>query len=52
MKRRIPQAPGPTWLWVVISAALLLILGYVRLGVYPEDFVPLSYGLPLLLFLL
>jgi signal transduction histidine kinase/ActR/RegA family two-component response regulator len=47
----IPEAPGPLWAWLLLSGALAAGLAYVRLAVFPDEFVPLAYGLPLLLFL-
>jgi signal transduction histidine kinase/ActR/RegA family two-component response regulator len=35
----------------MLSAAVVVVLAYVRLAVFPFDFVPLAYGLPVLLFL-
>jgi signal transduction histidine kinase/ActR/RegA family two-component response regulator len=47
----LPEAPGPLWAWVVVSLAVVVALAYVRLVIFPFDFVPLAYGLPVLLFL-
>jgi signal transduction histidine kinase/ActR/RegA family two-component response regulator len=41
-------ARGPLWLWVCISVGLVAAFGYLRLGVYPDRFVPLTNVLPLL----
>jgi signal transduction histidine kinase/ActR/RegA family two-component response regulator len=46
-----PKAPGPLWAWVLLSAAVVVGLAYVRLSIFPFEFVPLAYGLPVLLFL-
>jgi signal transduction histidine kinase/ActR/RegA family two-component response regulator len=51
LSRRFSEAPGPTWVWVLISALFVMVVGYTRLAVFPDRFVPLSYGLPLLIFL-
>jgi signal transduction histidine kinase/ActR/RegA family two-component response regulator len=40
---------GPTWLWVLITAASIVIVGYLRLGLFPERFVPLSNILVMLI---
>jgi len=49
MLRRLPYARGPTWLWVLACSLIMAGLAYLRLGVFPDRFVPLNYGLPLLL---
>jgi signal transduction histidine kinase/ActR/RegA family two-component response regulator len=39
---------GPLWLWVLISVALVVFFGYLRVVVYPDRFVPLASSLALL----
>ena len=50
MTPRLPEAPGPTWAWAALLAGIVGAMAYMRLSVYPDRFVPLAYGLPLLLF--
>jgi signal transduction histidine kinase/ActR/RegA family two-component response regulator len=47
----LPEAPGPLWLWVLVPGAMVAGLAYVRLAIFPFEFVPLAYGLPVLVFL-
>lgn len=51
MTRRLSTAPGPTWAWVLLVSAIVAAMGLLRLAVFPDRFVPLAYGLPLLLFI-
>jgi signal transduction histidine kinase/CheY-like chemotaxis protein len=39
---------GPAWLWLLVTGASIIFVGYLRLGVFPERFVPLSSILVLL----
>jgi signal transduction histidine kinase/ActR/RegA family two-component response regulator len=39
---------GSLWLRITITLALIAFFGHLRLGVYPEQFVPLTSVLPLL----
>jgi len=39
---------GPIWLWAVVSALLVAGFVYLRLGVYPDRFVPIASILALL----
>ncbi len=36
------------WWWYLVCAALVLGMGYLRFVVYNEEFIPLTYALPLL----
>jgi PAS domain S-box-containing protein len=45
------NARGPLWLWVLVSVAIIGTMSAIRLYVYPDEIVPLSYALPLLVFL-
>ena len=42
---------GPAWLWILITAFFIVSMAYVRLYVYPDQVVPLSYSIPLMAYL-
>jgi signal transduction histidine kinase/ActR/RegA family two-component response regulator len=42
------SARGPAWVWVLVTAASIVLVAYLRLGVFQDRFVPLSSILLLL----
>lgn len=43
------QTPAaPLWAWLLLCGVLVAAMGYLRLGLFPDRMVPLTYGLPLL----
>lgn len=40
---------GPAWVWVLVTGASIVLIAYLRLGVFPDRFVPLSSILLLLI---
>ncbi len=45
----LPKKPRLFWLAVALSVLSVVVMATLRLVVYPDDVVPLSYALPLLL---
>lgn len=46
------EATRPLWPWVIICLLLVATMGYLRLFVFDDRIVPLTYGLPLLVCLI
>lgn len=47
-ERRLPSAPSPMWAWVAYGLLTVAGMAWLRLSAFPSEFVPLTYGLPML----
>jgi PAS domain S-box-containing protein len=39
---------APLWMWIMVCALMVVVMGYLRFITFPEQIVPLTFALPLL----